>query len=42
MAKFSLIIYFSSYDEDEDEYESNIDILESQLDDCMSNMINEW
>lgn len=33
---------FSSYDEDEDEYESNIDILESQLDDCMSNMINEW
>ncbi|KAJ6636669.1 Serine/threonine-protein phosphatase 2A regulatory subunit B'' subunit alpha, partial [Pseudolycoriella hygida] len=31
-----------SYDEDEDEYESNIDILESQLDDCMSNMINEW
>ncbi|XP_055677634.1 uncharacterized protein LOC129786560 isoform X2 [Lutzomyia longipalpis] len=30
-----------SYDE-EDEYESNIDILESQLEDCMSNMINEW
>lgn len=30
-----------SYDED-DEYESNIDILESHLDDCMSNMANEW
>lgn len=31
----------SSYDED-DEYESNIDILESQIDDCMSSMVNEW
>ncbi|XP_037049893.1 serine/threonine-protein phosphatase 2A regulatory subunit B'' subunit alpha [Bradysia coprophila] len=31
-----------SYDEDEDEYESNIDVLETQLDDCMSNMIKEW
>lgn len=28
----------SSYDEDED-YEPNIDILESQLDDCI---LNEW
>lgn len=33
-------IFDGSYDEDDD-YESNIDILESQLDD-MSNMINEW
>lgn len=32
----------SSYDEEEDEYESNIDILETQLDDCMSSMANEW
>lgn len=33
-----LSFHFSrSYDEDE-EYESNIDILESQIDDC----VNEW
>lgn len=45
LIRFNYVLKRSSYDEEEeeeDEYESNIDILETQLDDCMSSMANEW